>query len=150
MQRAKETVRTLLDRLPDDCSLEEVLYQLYVMQAVEAGLADVRAGNEVPHEEVVARLREVFAELHRELAAPRGPAPLEAEIDRVYDELGELVAKSAGSAPVMATIDLKRQQLRALQEQEAATARRRAESRLHLQPGQGYAALARAARLLAE
>ncbi len=28
---AKETVRALLDRLPDDCSLDEVLYHLYVL-----------------------------------------------------------------------------------------------------------------------
>jgi len=150
MQRAKETIRTLLDRLPDDCSLEDVLYHLYVAQAVEEGLADVRAGKAIPLEEVAARFRQVFAELQRELKDPRGPSPLEMEIDRVYDELGKLVAKSAGEATVTSAIHLKRQQLRALQEQEAAIARRRAESHLHLRPGQGYEALARAASLVAE
>ena len=30
----KDTVRALLDRLPDDCSLEDVQYHLYVVQAV--------------------------------------------------------------------------------------------------------------------
>jgi hypothetical protein len=37
---AKQTVRALLDRLPDDCSVEDVLYHLYVLQAVERGQAD--------------------------------------------------------------------------------------------------------------
>ena len=53
----KETVRALLKRLPDDCSLEDVLYHLYVIQAVEQGRADVRAGRTVSHQEVAEALR---------------------------------------------------------------------------------------------
>jgi hypothetical protein len=53
----KESVRELLDRLPDDCSLEDILYHLYVMQAVERGLADAEAGRTLSHEEVEERLR---------------------------------------------------------------------------------------------
>jgi len=34
----------LLDRLPDDCSVEDVLYHLYVLQAVERGQEDAAAG----------------------------------------------------------------------------------------------------------
>jgi predicted transcriptional regulator len=49
---AKETVRELLERLPDDCTLEEVLYHLYVIQQVQAGLADADAGRLIPHEQV--------------------------------------------------------------------------------------------------
>jgi hypothetical protein len=30
----KDTVRALLERLPDDCTLDDVLYHLYVVQAV--------------------------------------------------------------------------------------------------------------------
>jgi hypothetical protein len=37
----KEKVRELLDRLPDDCSLDDVLYHLYVVQTIDRGLADV-------------------------------------------------------------------------------------------------------------
>ena len=48
----KQAVRALLDRLPDDCSVEDVLYHLYVLQAVERGEADVAAGRTIPHEEV--------------------------------------------------------------------------------------------------
>ena len=54
---AKETVRALLDNLPDDCSLDEVLYHLYVAQAVQNGLSDAEAGRMIPHERVEAEMR---------------------------------------------------------------------------------------------
>ena len=53
----KETVRALLDRLPDDCSLEDVLYHLYVIQAVEQGRADASAGRTLSHSDVAEALR---------------------------------------------------------------------------------------------
>ena len=54
---AKDTVRALLDRLPNDCSLDDVLYHLYVVQAVGRGLSDGEAGSTIPHEQVAADLR---------------------------------------------------------------------------------------------
>jgi hypothetical protein len=54
---AKETVRALLGRLPDDCSVENVLYHLYVLQAIERGQADAAAGRIMPHEEVESAMR---------------------------------------------------------------------------------------------
>lgn len=54
---AKDTVRALLDRLPDDCSLEDVQYHFYVLQAVARGQADEEAGRTIPHEQVDAELR---------------------------------------------------------------------------------------------
>jgi predicted transcriptional regulator len=54
---AKQAVRALLDRLPDDCSVEDVLYHLYVLQEVERGQADVAAGRVMSHEEVEGALR---------------------------------------------------------------------------------------------
>jgi len=53
----KETVKALLDRLPDDCSLDDVLYHLYVIQAVEQGRADAEAGRTLSQEEVAETLR---------------------------------------------------------------------------------------------
>ena len=53
----KDTVRALLDRLPDDCSLDDVLYHLYVVQAVGRGIADSEAGRVIRHEQVAADLR---------------------------------------------------------------------------------------------
>lgn len=46
---AKQTVRALLDRLPDDCSVDDVLYHLYVLQAVERGQADTASGRTSRH-----------------------------------------------------------------------------------------------------
>jgi predicted transcriptional regulator len=53
----KEAVRALLDRLPDNCSVEDVLYHLYVLQSVERGQTDVAAGRTIPHDEVNRVLR---------------------------------------------------------------------------------------------
>ena len=53
----KETVKALLDRLPDDCSLDDVLYHLYVIQAISRGRAEVEAGRTLSHEEVAEALR---------------------------------------------------------------------------------------------
>ena len=54
---AKQTVRELLDRLPDDCSLDDVLYHLYVVRSIQKGLADADVGRVVPHTEVAEALR---------------------------------------------------------------------------------------------
>ena len=56
--QTKETVKAVLDQLPDDCSLEDVLYHLYVVQAVAQGRAEVQAGKTIPHEQVAEELRQ--------------------------------------------------------------------------------------------
>jgi predicted transcriptional regulator len=53
----KDTVRSLLERLPDDCTIEDVLYHLYVLQEVERGRADIAAGRVIPHAQVADELR---------------------------------------------------------------------------------------------
>ena len=57
MEPAKATVRALLDRLPDDCSLDDILYHLCVAQKVAQGLADVASGNVIPHAVAMQELR---------------------------------------------------------------------------------------------
>ena len=54
--QAKIATKELLERLPDDCTLEDIQYHLYVLQAVERGLADADAGDITPHEEVEREL----------------------------------------------------------------------------------------------
>ena len=44
MSTAKEEVKTLLDKLPDNCSLEDVQYHLYVVEKIRKGIE--RAGME--------------------------------------------------------------------------------------------------------
>jgi len=38
MSTAKEEVKELLDKLPDDCSLEDVQYHLYVVEKIHKGI----------------------------------------------------------------------------------------------------------------
>jgi predicted transcriptional regulator len=54
----KEKVRALLDRLPDDCTMDDILYHLYVLQEISHGLADVDRGKTIPHDVVRERLRQ--------------------------------------------------------------------------------------------
>jgi predicted transcriptional regulator len=52
MQTAKREVGRLLTRLPDNCSLEDIQYHLYVLQKIEKGLKDVEEGRVYTQEEV--------------------------------------------------------------------------------------------------
>ena len=56
MQTAKEAVRHLIDRLPDQATWEDIMYELYVKQKIEAGLKAMEAGRTIPHEEMKRRL----------------------------------------------------------------------------------------------
>ena len=49
---AKEIVAQLSQQLPDDCTLEDFQYHLFVMQEVQFGLEDVAAGRTISHEEM--------------------------------------------------------------------------------------------------
>ena len=53
---AKEEVRTLLEKLPDNCSIEEIQYHLYVLDKVRRGLEDAGMGRTFSQEEAEARL----------------------------------------------------------------------------------------------
>lgn len=57
MSEAKSRVRELLDRLPESCSLEEILYHLYVAKKVEEGLDDAANGRTLTQEQVAEDLR---------------------------------------------------------------------------------------------
>jgi len=39
MQIAKQQVATMLQKLPDDCSLEDIQYHLYVIEKIKNGVA---------------------------------------------------------------------------------------------------------------
>jgi predicted transcriptional regulator len=56
MKSAKDEVRELLENLPDDASLEDIQYHLYVRQKIQRGLAAADEGRTVVHEEVVRRI----------------------------------------------------------------------------------------------
>ncbi len=52
----KEQVRKIIDQLPDECSVEDVQYQLYLVEKVRNGLKAVDEGKGIPHDEVRRRL----------------------------------------------------------------------------------------------
>jgi len=56
MSTAKEEVRKMLDRLPDDSSLEDIQYHIYVREKIERGLEDITAGHLLTQEEVERRM----------------------------------------------------------------------------------------------
>ncbi len=53
---AKQEAQRILDALPDDASLEQIQYHLYVVQKIEAGLRDAEAGRLLSQEEVERRI----------------------------------------------------------------------------------------------
>ena len=56
METAKEEVRRILDSLPDDATLEDIQYLIYVRQAIAAGVRDVDEGRVASQEEVERRM----------------------------------------------------------------------------------------------
>jgi predicted transcriptional regulator len=57
MQTDKHEVMELLQQLPDDSSLEEIQYHLYVRQKIQRGLQDVGQGKVHTQEEVEKRMK---------------------------------------------------------------------------------------------
>jgi predicted transcriptional regulator len=53
---AKEEVRRLLELLPDDASLEDIQYHIYVRQKIVRGLEDIETGRTLSEEEFEARM----------------------------------------------------------------------------------------------
>ena len=53
---AKDEVRALLEKLPDDASLNDIQYHIYVRQKIERGLEAIQKGNVLPQEEIEKRI----------------------------------------------------------------------------------------------
>jgi predicted transcriptional regulator len=53
----KEKVKALVDALPDDASLEDILKELVYEQMVNKGLSDARAGRVISNEEMKKRIQ---------------------------------------------------------------------------------------------
>lgn len=56
MSTAKEEVKALLDKLPDDCSLEDVQYHLYVVEKIRRGIERAEKEGTLSQEEVERKL----------------------------------------------------------------------------------------------
>jgi predicted transcriptional regulator len=62
MNTAKKDVESLLQKLPDNASVEDIQYHLYVLDKVRRGLADARANGTLSQEEVENRLSKRLTE----------------------------------------------------------------------------------------
>ena len=51
-QNVKEEARRLVENLPEDVTWDDLMYQIYVRQNIEAGLADSEAGRVTEVEKV--------------------------------------------------------------------------------------------------
>jgi len=55
MHNAKEKAKQLIDQLPDNASLNDIMYELYVKQKIEKGMQASRDGDITPHGKVKTR-----------------------------------------------------------------------------------------------
>jgi hypothetical protein len=56
MVSVKQEVESLLERLPEDCTLEDIQYHLYVIEKVRSGLERADTEGAIEQDEAEARL----------------------------------------------------------------------------------------------
>lgn len=56
MPTAKDEVRELLDQLPDESSLDDIQYHIYVHQKIRKGLSAAEQGEVISQDEVEKRM----------------------------------------------------------------------------------------------
>ena len=62
MSTAKQDAAILLNKLPDDSSIEDIQYHLYVLDKVRRGLEDARVNGTLSQEEVESHLSKWLTE----------------------------------------------------------------------------------------
>lgn len=55
-ENIKSEARRLVDGLPDDATWNDLMYKIYVRQAIEAGIADSDAGRTIDVKDLRAKL----------------------------------------------------------------------------------------------
>lgn len=58
---AKELVMDMLRRLPDDVTMEEIVYHVSFVASLEEGIRDLEEGRVLTHAEVKERLRQCLS-----------------------------------------------------------------------------------------
>lgn len=56
MQSVKEMAREVIEHLPDTATFDDLMYEFYVRQKIEAGLQAANEGRTIPHDEAKRRL----------------------------------------------------------------------------------------------
>ena len=62
MNTAKKEVQSLLKRLPDGCTLEDVQYHLFVMEKIQRGIERAKSEGTISQNEVENRLKKWITE----------------------------------------------------------------------------------------
>lgn len=62
MSTAKQQVESLLSKLPENCSLEDIQYRLYVLDKVRRGLEGARLQGTISQQQVEQRLSKWLTE----------------------------------------------------------------------------------------
>jgi hypothetical protein len=62
MNTVKDTILSILSQLPDDCSLEEIQYHLYVLEKIRQGLMLAETEPTLPQAEVEGLLNKWLIE----------------------------------------------------------------------------------------
>lgn len=57
MNTAKDEVKAILDNLPDDCSLEDVQYHLYVVEKIHRGIERAEREGTISQDEAEGSFR---------------------------------------------------------------------------------------------
>ena len=57
MAAVKEIAKQVIDALPDDASMDDIIQALYVREKYERGLREVREGRGIPHDEVKRQMQ---------------------------------------------------------------------------------------------
>ena len=56
MSALKEKVQTMIANLPDDCTVEDIQYHLYVIEKVQNGMQDIHESKTLTHEEAQEKM----------------------------------------------------------------------------------------------
>ena len=57
MSTIKQVAIDLIKKLPDNCTFEDIQYELYAKQKMEKGLKDIVEGNLLTEEEIDAEIK---------------------------------------------------------------------------------------------
>ena len=53
----KELAKSVIDKLPDEANMDDIIHALYIRTKFERGLQEIEDGKGVPHEEAKKRMR---------------------------------------------------------------------------------------------
>ena len=62
MNPVKKEIVSLLKKLPDNCTLEDVQYHLYVLEKIQRGIERAETEGAIPQKEVEKRLKRWITE----------------------------------------------------------------------------------------